>query len=86
MDFPVDLENLLYLSYRKICCEGSLLVNVLRGKVQPLLDQLCQGIAADELPAALQGLMASKPGTRAAALAALLHVPSLAFGKFPTYS
>ena len=51
-----------------------------RGKVQPLLEQLCLGLPAEQLPAALQGLMASSALTRAAALTALQHVPCLAQG------
>jgi hypothetical protein len=53
---------------------------MVRSKVQLLLDELCKGLAVEEVPAALQGLLASQALTRAAALSALPHVPSLASG------
>ena len=49
--------------------------------MQPLLDDLCRGLEAEDLAHALQGLMASSADTRAAALAALPHVPFLASGE-----
>ena len=49
--------------------------------MQPLLEQLCEGLPAEQLPAALKGLMASSATTRAAALSALSHVPCLVEGE-----
>ena len=49
--------------------------------MQPLLEQLCDGLPAEQLPAALKGLMASSATTRAAALSALSYVPCLVEGK-----
>ena len=51
--------------------------------MQPLLDDLCRGIEPEDLSAALQGLLASSADTRAAALAALPHVPFLSSGEAP---
>ena len=52
-----------------------------RGKVQPLLDDLCRGLEPEDAAAALQGLLTSSADTRSAALAALPHVPYLASGE-----
>ena len=57
-----------------------------RGKVQPLLDDLCRGLRdGRELQAALEGLLAAQPHVRAAALEALPEVPSLAAGASPLH-
>ena len=48
-----------------------------------LLNSLCAGAEADELPAAISGLLAASASVRAAALAALPSVPLLAAGKCP---
>jgi hypothetical protein len=51
--------------------------------VQQLLNSLCAGAEADELPAAISGLLAASASVRAAALAALPSVPLLAAGDCP---
>ena len=56
---------------------------VCRDRVQPLLQSLCSGVLEDELEAAASGLLAAGAHVRAAALAALPHVPTLAEGVAP---
>ena len=51
--------------------------------MQLLLSSLCAGIEADELPAAISGLLGASASVRAAALAALPSVPLLAAGECP---
>ena len=53
---------------------------VLRARVEQLLERLCSGLLDEELPAALQGLLAGSAQVRASALAALHAVPCLAAG------
>ena len=48
-----------------------------REKVQPLLESLCRGVTDQEVPAAIQGLLANSPHTRLAALSALPLLPCL---------
>ena len=45
--------------------------------MQPLLESLCKGVTDQEVPAALQGLLAHSAHTRFAALAALPLLPCL---------
>ena len=58
-------------SYEVFCC---------REKVQPLLQSLCRGVSEQEVPAALQGLLANSAHTRFAALSALHLLPCLPTG------
>ena len=51
--------------------------------VQPLLAELCSGLADAELPAALSGLLADSALVRSAALAALQTQPTLEAGECP---
>ena len=51
-----------------------------REKVQPLLQSLCRGVSEQEVPAALQGLLANSGHTRFAALSALHLLPCLSTG------
>lgn len=51
-----------------------------REKVQPLLQSLCRGVSEQEVPAALQGLLANSAHTRFAALSALHLLPCLPTG------
>ena len=51
-----------------------------REKVQPLLQSLCRGVSEQEVPAALQGLLANSVHTRFAALSALHLLPCLPTG------
>ena len=48
--------------------------------MQPLLVSLCEGLHADDLPAALAGLLAEAPHVRGAAIAALGHIAFLSDG------
>ncbi|KAK9866109.1 hypothetical protein WJX84_009505 [Apatococcus fuscideae] len=57
-----------------------------RARVEQLLERLCSGLLDEELPAALQGLLAGSAQVRASALAALHAVPCLAAGACPTSS
>ena len=52
-----------------------------RQQVEDLLIDVCSGIGAEELPAALQGLTAASDHVRMAALSALEFVPALAQGE-----
>ena len=52
-----------------------------RQQVENLLIDVCSGIGAEELPAALQGLTAASDHVRMAALSALEFVPALAQGE-----
>ena len=52
-----------------------------RQQVEDLLLDVCSGIGAEELPAALQGLTAASDHVRMAALSALEFVPALAQGE-----
>ena len=52
-----------------------------RQQVEDLLIDVCSGIDAEELPAALQGLTAASDHVRMAALSALEFVPALAQGE-----
>ena len=52
-----------------------------RQQVEDLLIDVCSGIGAEELPAALQGLTAASDHVRMAALSALEFVPVLAQGE-----
>ena len=45
--------------------------------MQPLLESLCKGVTDQEVPAALQGLLAQSAHTRFAALTALPLLPCL---------
>ncbi|KAK9857624.1 hypothetical protein WJX84_011127, partial [Apatococcus fuscideae] len=54
-----------------------------RARVEQLLERLCSGLLDEELPAALQGLLAGSAQVRASALAALHAVPCLAAGACP---
>ena len=58
-------------SHRHCCC---------REKVGELLSQVCSGVGAEEMTAALQGLLAAAAHVRAAAIAAMLDVPAFAEG------
>lgn len=49
--------------------------------MEDLLIDVCSGIGAQELPAALQGLTAASDHVRMAALSALEFVPALAQGE-----
>lgn len=51
-----------------------------REKIGELLSQVCSGVSTQELPAALQGLLAAAAHVRAAAIVALLDVPAFAEG------
>lgn len=55
-----------------------------RDKVQPLLESLCRGVTDQEVPAALQGVLANSPRTRSAALSALPLLPCLSEGREPS--
>ncbi len=48
-----------------------------REKIQPLLESLCRGTTDEEVPAAIQGLLANSPHTRLTALSALRQLPCL---------
>ena len=48
--------------------------------MQPLLVSLCEGLDAEDLPAAMAGLLAEAPHVRGAAIAALGHIPFLSTG------
>ena len=52
-----------------------------RDKVLPLLESLCRGVTDQEVPAALQGLLADSARTRSAALSALPLLPCLSESK-----
>ena len=51
-----------------------------REKIGELLSQVCSGVGTEEVPAALQGLLAAAAHVRAAAIVALLDVPVFAEG------
>lgn len=51
--------------------------------MQPLLRSLCCGVSDAELVPAVSGLLSGSAAVRATALAALVHVPTLAEGVAP---
>ena len=64
----------------KIYCR-SVSVLLCRGKVQSMLDDLCQGVGDADMLAAFHGLLEAEPHVRAAAVAALPKIPLLAEGR-----
>ena len=59
---------------------AAIVMSECREKIGELLSQVCSGVGKEELPAALQGLLAAAAHVRAAAIVALLDVPAFAEG------